>query len=194
MKHGFACKLSDWSTKKDNQPTILPGIELNIRLEPPLNQMRLHVLVIFPEGSHTNEIERIFPSEIPTDENRNGQEEIRISDLANFIKKIQNDHHGICIAAHVDNSNGVRYLFRQTGKENICLFNPDGVLSQNDERIISESFKDFLESIKFDGIEISSPEHRSHYSWVTEPEEGIEHHVPVFLTFDGHNIENHPSA
>ena len=79
-------------------------------------------------------------------------------------------------------------LFRQTGKETICLFNPDGKLSKDDERAISNSFKDFLAQVYFDGIEITKLDDRKHYTWQSTID-NITHHVPVFLTFDAHNVE-----
>lgn len=189
MKQGYACQLSKWAMQNDNDVIILPGIELNIRLEPPLNQMKLHMLVIFPGDKHPGEIEKILPAGIPVDEERKGTEEIDIHDLAGFVRDIRENHQGICIAAHVDGKNGARLLFRQTGKKTISLFDPNGKLDEKAEREISDSFKDFLVSIKFDGIEITKPEDRVHYTWKTTLEGDITHHVPVFLTFDAHNIE-----
>lgn len=190
MKSEYACRLSKWTKDNNHHIAFLPGIELNIRLQPPLDQLRLHILVIFPENKTLGEIERIIPNgAIPSDENRTGKEEISNIDLKEFINKIQEDHQGICIAAHADAKNGIRMLFRQTGQETISLFNPDGKLSKEDERQISESFKGFLADIEFDGIEITRPKDRAHYSWKTESEHKVTHHVPVFLTYDAHNIE-----
>jgi len=189
MKFGYACRLSSWVKKQNLSPCVLPGIELSVRLAPPLNQMKFHMLLIFPENSRFENLEKIFPGNFPIDDERDGHEEITIEDLPDFLRKIREEHKGLCIAAHVDNNNGVRYLFRQTGKETIALFDPEGNLSQDDERNISNSFKEFLESMRFDGIEIAKPADRTHYSWETITQPDAKHHVPVFLTFDAHTIE-----
>lgn len=190
MKSGYALRVSESSIKNKHSVRVLPGIELNIRLQPPLHTLRLHLLIIFPENKSIGEIERIFPhGKIPDDSKRTGQEEISIDNLPEFINDIRKNHNGLCIAAHVDKNNGIRMLFRQTGHETISLFNPDGKLAKEDETQISESFKGFLAKMQFDGIEITKAGDRNHYTWKTEPETGVTFYVPVFLTFDAHNIE-----
>jgi DNA repair exonuclease SbcCD ATPase subunit len=189
MKLGYACRLAQASTPlQDIQ--VLPGIELNLRLAPPLNSLRLHVLAIFPQDKDLNAIERIFPSDFPVDEKRTGNEEIQVSNLPEFIKKIR-DHEGICIAAHVDNNNGVRLLFRQTGKETLLMFNDSGTITPDENKLISDSFKSYLVDAQFDGLEVRGADDRNHYSWETQPScgTGSKHHVPVFLTFDAHTVE-----
>jgi hypothetical protein len=187
MRTGYACRLANQARKLDDL-CVLPGIELNVRLSPPFQTMRLHLLAIFPENKSLGEIERVFPAGIPEDSKRDGQEEIEVDNLANFVKKLH-DHQAFCIAAHVDNDNGVRKLFRQTGKETLAWFNDEGEITLEQEQEISESFKEYLVKARFDGIEVRSPDDRKHYTWSTEPEPGVKHQVPVFLTFDAHSIE-----
>lgn len=193
MRVNFACRLAAVARNIEDI-CVLPGIEINLRLAPPLHGLRLHVLVIFSEAKSEVEIERIFPPNFPVDKDRNGQEEITIGDesyfksVASFVTKIE-EHDGICLAAHVDSNQGIRYLFRQTGKETIELFNEDGKISKQQEVKLSEKFKDFLVAAKFHGIEVSKASDRQHYTWVTKCN-GTRHHVPVFLTFDSHSIED----
>lgn len=192
MKIGYACRLAK-AVEKHPDLCILPGVELNVRLAPPFHSMRLHILAIFPHTKSVGEIERIFPNGIPDDALRVGQEEIVLDnttglvELANTIRS----HDGICIAAHVDSNNGIRKLFRQTGKDAIRWFNQEneGTLSASDRASISESFRDYLVSARFEGIEVSKPEDRVHYTWETALDADTKHRVPVFLTFDAHTVE-----
>lgn len=192
MRIGFACRLASLA-RPNADICVLPGIELNLRLAPPLHEMRLHVLAIFPDSKSEAEIERIFPASIPPDTRRTGEEEIVLGEgsnfrsLSEFVDKIR-DHNGLCIAAHVENGQGIRCLFRQTGKETLELFNPDGRLSPDQQRDLSIKFRDFFMAAHFHGLEVSKCEDRKHYSWEIG-EEGRTYHVPVFLTFDAHNIE-----
>jgi hypothetical protein len=188
MKVEYACRLAQVDPVRSDF-CILPGIELNVRLSPPLNSLSLHLLAIFPRTMTLGEIERIFPAKIPSDESRTGHEEITIDNLSDFVKKIK-DFHGLCIAAHIDNDKGVRLLFRQTGKETLTLFSPDGKLGNDQERAISDSFKDFLTAAQFHGVEVRNFDDRKHYVWETELEPGRKIYVPVFLTFDPHSIED----
>lgn len=188
MKVEYACRLSA-KAGSDSALCVLPGVELNVRLSPPLNSLRLHFLAIFPESKSVGEIERIFPGAIPDDSTRTGQEEIAVENLPEFVRRIRREHGGLCIAAHVDNDNGIRMLFRQTGKETLALFSPDGKVPNEEERAISEAFKEYLVAARFDGIEVRKPSDRKHYTWITNPEKNTKHHVPVFLTFDAHSIE-----
>lgn len=192
MKVGYACRLAE-AVKKYPDLCVLPGVELNVRLAPPLRAMRLHILAIFPHTKTAGEIERIFPSNVPADTARTGQEEILLTNangLAELAETIR-EHGGICIAAHVDSNNGIRKLFQQTGKDTLKWFNQEeeGTISSSDRVDISESFKDYLVSARFEGIEVSKPQDRVHYTWETEVDSDLKHRVPVFLTFDAHTIE-----
>lgn len=192
MKVGYACRLAE-AVKKYPDLCVLPGVELNVRLAPPLRAMRLHILAIFPHTKTAGEIERIFPSDVPADTARTGQEEILLTNangLAELAETIR-EHGGICIAAHVDSNNGIRKLFQQTGKDTLKWFNQEeeGIISSSDRVDISESFKDYLVSARFEGIEVSKPQDRMHYTWETEVDSDLKHRVPVFLTFDAHTVE-----
>jgi len=45
MKSGYAHRVSNWAIDNKHITKVLPGIELNIRLQPPLNTLRLHILI-----------------------------------------------------------------------------------------------------------------------------------------------------
>lgn len=187
MKFGYSCKLSKMTSTRRGL-CILPGVELNLRLKPPLDQVRVHMLAIFPESASVGEIEKIFPIGMPLDSDRSGQEEITEVDLAKFAETIK-AHGGLVIAAHIDNDKGIRMLFRQTGKQTIALFNPENKVDIEEEKKLSESFKNYLLEVNLDGIEIRSDKDRIHYSWEVVPGTGERHSVPAFLTFDAHSIE-----
>ena len=98
MKSGYSHKVSNWARENEYSIKVLPGIELNIRLQPPLNTLRLHILIIFPESKSLGEIERIIPSgKIPDDSNRTGKEEVDVQNLSEFIKNIRENHNRLCI-------------------------------------------------------------------------------------------------
>jgi hypothetical protein len=192
MRVGYACRVAAAATQLPGI-CVLPGMEVNVRLAPPLHELKMHVIVIFPDTKTVSEIERIIPPDILGDERRTGSEEIKIGngcyyqEIAQFIEAV-GKHGGLCIAAHVDNNNGVRLLFRQTGKETLELFNPDGQITPAQQKDLSEKFKEFLIAAKFHGIEVSKSEDRKHYSWEVGSDGKI-YQIPVVLTFDAHNIE-----
>jgi DNA repair ATPase RecN len=192
MHIGYGCRLAE-NARKRNDICILPGIELALRLAPPLHEMKIHAIALFSEEKTIGEIERIFPPRIKADDQRDGSEEIRIGmgydfpDIPSFIKQIDNNM-GFCIAAHVDSNQGIRYLFRQTGRDILELFSPDESITTEQEKDFSEKFKDFLVFSNFHGIEVSKPSDRQHYSWISKVD-GQKKEVPVFLTFDAHSIE-----
>ncbi|MEM7117823.1 MAG: hypothetical protein AAF614_35660, partial [Chloroflexota bacterium] len=192
MKVGYACRLAN-AVDEDSDFCILPGVELTVRLAPPLHTLKLHILAIFPHTKTVGEIERIFPSNIPADTARTGKEQIELSN-ANGLRELADlirEHDGICIAAHVNSTNGIRKLFQQTGKKTLRWFNKENTkkASSEDNVEISTSFRDYLVSAQFEGIEVSKAEDRKHYTWETEIDSDLKHRVPVFLTFDAHSIE-----
>jgi len=139
MKCDFSCHLS--KTLASSNIHILPGIEINFRPSPPLNTFKLHIIAIFPENHSLEQVCRFMPSYIPDERNRKGDEEISNIALPSLIKCIHNND-GICIAAHVDTDRGIRKVFRQLGRDGIVLFNPNASLTKEEEKQISEQFKD----------------------------------------------------
>ncbi len=120
MKCGYACKLSEATSAKDDC-IVLPGMEINFKPDAALGAIRIHLVVIFPEKSTKEDFAKILPPSIPCDDKRTGQEEVEGIALKDFVKQVH-DHKGICIAAHVENSQGIRKRFRQTAMETLKMF------------------------------------------------------------------------
>lgn len=184
MKCAFACDVSQSMAGRDI--CILPGMEINIRPSPPWNTFRLHVLVIFPEGHSLEQICKILPPEIPDETKRTGQEEITNIELPAFVKAVHTCG-GICIAAHIDTDRGIRRAFRQLGRDSIVFYDPNGVLTQEEERQISDKFKDWIFSSGFDAIEVGKSSDKKHYRWIAAGR-GYKVSIPALLKNDAHHV------
>jgi len=186
MKCNFACSMSEASTKTDI--CILPGMELNIRPPAPLNNYRIHALAIFPEQYTPDQICRIFSGEIGAERDRDGSEEIKdtkLEDMTSIVHKCG----GICIAAHIDTDRGIRATFRQLGKDGILFYDPAGQLTPEEEKKISDNFKDWLLLAGFDAIEVAKAEDKEHYCWSYGPEDE-QKSIAALLKNDSHRVED----
>jgi DNA repair ATPase RecN/PHP family Zn ribbon phosphoesterase len=185
-----AVALSGLSPPRENF-AILPGIELSARLEPPLDDFRFHLLAIFPCATAVDEISRIFHSyqDLPGENARNQ----RTCELQNVeIKKLVEDIHlqkGLCILAHLDSTNSLRFTWHQSGKDILGLVDPSGKISSARLSELSEKFKTLLAGLDVDGVEVSKPDHRKHYSWIQD-RDGRRQNIPVLLSLDAHSIED----
>ena len=189
MKCGYANQLCA-HIGITNDFMVLPGMEVNLRLESPLSFARIHLLVILPETSSTEAFGRLFAGQthIPSDAARTGQEEVRNLSLKEWVGRVHSEN-GICIAAHVENNQGLRYLFRQTAKHMLkllCESDSSDVEKAND---VPDDFKRYLLVSGINAIEIHSPAHSQHYRWISEYD-GRRYSVPTTLTFDAHCIED----
>jgi len=185
MKCSFACELSG-ADEFSGKITILPGMEVNFRPAPPFNHFRLHLLVIYPEKYPLEKVRKIVPNDVRAEKDCNGQEEIKNIDLQEFIKNVH-DSGGLCIAAHIDTDRGVRRTFKQLGKDGIVFYDPNGTLSAEEEKQISEAFKKWILTAGFDGIEVSKYEDKAHYRWASEID-GAVVSIAVLRTSDGHCV------
>ena len=90
MKCGYAVDLSDASIRDADEFVVLPGMEVNFRLEAALGFARVHLLTIFPEGSSTEEFARLFEGQrtIPDDIQRTGNEEVTGISLNDWVKRV----------------------------------------------------------------------------------------------------------
>lgn len=96
----------------------------------------------------------------------------------------------MCIAAHVNSrQGGIRYLFRQTGREIISLVSPDTAGSTESEQEISEILKEYLFSVGFDAIEVAKTSDAGHYRWFSR-RDGKEVSIPIILSYDAHRVED----
>ena len=76
MRYSFGLRLANYVGKENINLVVFPGIELNVKIKQSLIQdFRIHVLAIFPPNIG-NKIERIFPSNIKDEANRDGSEEV----------------------------------------------------------------------------------------------------------------------
>ena len=190
MRCGFASQVST-ETKNDDKFVVLPGMEVNFRPDAALGCTRIHLLIIFPEGSTTHAIERLFAGlpDIPADDSsRTGQEEVTGISLPDWVKRVH-DENGVCIAAHVDNPQGVRSLFRQTSQETLKLFSDADKKQLEEENEVPENLKRYLFESGLDAVEITNFSHASHYRWVCKYD-GKTKWIPTVLTFDAHNVES----
>lgn len=184
MKCGLACRLSESAVS--GGVCILPGMEINFRLPTPLDTSKLHLLVIFPEKCSHEQICKILPLGMADEKNRNGSEEIK-EDIKGFVKKVHGCG-GLCIAAHIDNHNGVRHTFRQLGRNGIVFYAEGQSLSPTQEKKISEQFREWLLLSGLDAIEVAKDTDKKHYSWISEAK-GQRVTVAVLLRGDIHRVE-----
>ena len=189
MKCSYASRVSK-ATLVGDAFRVLPGMEVNFRPEAAMTAMRLHLLAILPDGSTPEQFSRLFAGVkgIPDDAERNGQEEVTRVELAEWIKAVH-EAEGICIAAHVDNPQGARYHFRQTGREILNLFAADGEKKEQQEQDISNTVKDFLFSVGFDAVEIAKASDDRHYRWFSKLA-NRDVSMPVTMKLDAHCIED----
>lgn len=190
MRFGFGSQLSR-QVGKGGSFVILPGIEVNFRGEAALGVVRIHLLVVFPEGTSPEVCGRLFAnqSHIPADSERNGQEDVTNMPLKDFVDRVH-QNQGICIAAHVDNAQGVRASFRQTAKDTLKLFAMDGEqVSQKDPPAISNALRDYLLGANLDGVEIHNASAAPHYRWESNID-GRLRTLPTVLHFDAHCVEH----
>ncbi len=187
MKCSYASRVSK-ATLGDDGFRVLPGMEVNIRPEAALSIVRLHLLVIMPEGATPEQFSRLFATlkNIPDDDDRKGQEEVTGIAVADWIKRVHAEG-GICIAAHVDSSQGIRRHFRQTARDLMKTVAADGDAQQ--EADISAELKEFLFRAGFDAIEVAKPAEQRHYRWYSEIE-GREVGIPVTMKLDAHCFED----
>jgi DNA repair ATPase RecN len=186
MKSDFACRLSKSLAGKGI--CVLPGMEINFRPPAPWNSFRVHILTIFPECHAHEHITRILPPAIPAEGSRSGNEEITNMDLASFVKTVHK-HGGLCIAAHIDTDNGIRKTFRQLGQDGILFCAANEILPIEQQRKISEEFKEWLFLAGFDAIEVASDKDRPHYRWISNVQ-GKRVSIPAILRNDSYCIED----
>lgn len=190
MKCGLGSKLSRIAGESSDDFLVLPGMEVNFRPEAALGCSRIHLLVIMPEGTTPEQFGRLFAGlpGVGDDASRTGQEEVTGISLRQWVERVRSED-GLCIAAHVDNQQGVRWRFRQTSRDMLLLMPGDEAAQQESEKQVSTELKEFLLTAGFDALEIAKPQDQRHYRWVSAVG-GEERGIPVTLTFDAHCIED----
>lgn len=180
MKCDLACRLSTTS----DRVCILPGMEINLRPSAPWDTFRIHILAVFPERHAVDQVCKILPEYIPSEGDRRGREEITDHRLSSFVNTVHT-YGGLCIAAHINDDRGVRRAFRQLGRDGIVFYDPRGEITSEEEKQISEKFKEWMLSAGFDAIEVKKETDKKHYRWI-----GDEVSIPVLLTNDAHCTED----
>jgi len=189
MKCSFACEIANVS-RKEKEFLILPGMEINIKPEAAISCSRLHILAILPEGSNIERFSRLFAgcTEIPDDAQRRGIEIVSGCTLQSFIKRIH-DEGGICVAAHVNSTQGIRHHFRQTASDIIKILFTDPETKTEQEQNITDELKEYLLEAGFDALEVAKASDKRHYRWLST----VKGHVvslPITMKFDAHCIED----
>lgn len=184
FKCAFACSLS----RRARPPRVLPGLEVALRPPAPLDEYRVHLLAIFPEGHQTEQIWQIMPPGFVAEGQATVRDEIQGLDISKFIDGVH-ECGGICIAAHVDSQQGVRFVFRQTARNAIALYDPEGKVPSEAERRISERFKGWVLGAGLDAIEVARYKDKQHYRLVTRAQ-GKKVSMAVLLTNDAHCLDD----
>jgi DNA repair ATPase RecN len=188
MKCGYGCKLTNLAS--ENGLVILPGMEVNFRPEAALGLARIHLLVFLQEGATPSDFAALFQGlDVPNDDDKRDGKAHEISgiSLREWTDRVHSED-GICIAAHVDNGQGIRCRFRQTARETIRFFS-DSDSANEKEHDVGDAFKEYLLESNLDAIEIHTADHAKHYRWMTSLN-GVQRWISTVLTFDAHCIEN----
>ncbi len=187
MRSSYSTRVSHASSG-NAQPIVLPGVEINFRLNELFEAARIHMLAIFPEGTTIEKISQIYSEQnhIPEDNKRTGQEDVRNLELKEMVRRIHK-LGGLCIGAHIENAAGLRHRLRSTTKDVLQLVaDSEG---QPDERAVnlSENLRNYMFESGLDAIEITKPEHSAHYIWKSQ--DGTTKFIPCLLTTDAHSVE-----
>jgi DNA repair ATPase RecN len=165
---------------------ILPGIEISVQTSL-FPDSQVHILAIFPLGTPTIEIDKVFPPGCgmpePAKRELGSCTTQSIPDLLSNIRALR----GIAIAAHASGSKGIRasvhsqyvkwleknYLRRYlkerrekgiaTPEEEALIANLDASLKPLDDEV-QNAYLHFLSEHHFDAIQIMDVEHHKYYS------------------------------
>lgn len=188
MKCGYACSLSQ-ATKGADDCVVLPGMEVNFKPDAALGCIRIHLVVILPGGSTKEDFARLLPSSIPScDDQRTGNEDVEGMDILDFTKKVR-ELNGICIAAHIENSQGIRKRFRQTAVETLKLFSDADEADLEKQNDVPESLRKYLIRSGIDAVELQSADKACHYRW-NSTKDGKPFWMPTLLASDAHCVED----
>jgi len=189
MQCSYAVRLSKLSAPRADF-AVLPGMEVNLRLNPPLDDLRFHILVIFPPRSEVDKINRIFAkTAVPAEAERDQRTaEMTNVQLPEFVRSVH-DAGGLCVLAHLSSSNSLRLTFHQKAKDVFGLLDPTGKVPEGKLQQVSEHFKSLLAGLDVDGVEVSKPEDRKHYACI-QTRDGRRRNVPVLLSLDAHSVED----
>lgn len=181
MRYSFGLKLSEYVNKNNLRILILPGVEINIKLDQPLiKEFRIHALAIFPPNIG-DKIERIFPSTIEAESKRTGKEEISCNKIEDVVSKIR-ENGGICVAAHIYNPSGMRYAYTKSAE---LILEP---LDKSDKQEKDDFYKKVGDAVKnelykFDGLQVKTTTESMHFG-----NSAGDLSIPLILGSDAHHI------
>jgi DNA repair ATPase RecN len=186
MKCSYAERLAKHSSGQQGL-VVLPGMEISVRTNPVLGNVRVHITVIMPSGANA-EIFASLLKGIPVENERTGKEEVEIKDLTSWVDEIHK-LGGLCIAAHIESTNGVRSEFRQVAKNIIALQTFDKDIQKEKQTEIDAALTRYIFDFGFDAIEIQRKEHKEFYRWYET--EGHKRSIPAIMGYDTHCIEDY---
>jgi len=186
MKADYAARLSARAANR-NDITILPGMEVSC-LIPPGHAERVHLLVIFPEGTSAYVIERIFAKqvELPGSAERTGKEVAKVDSLREWRQLVE-DQGGLLLLAHVDqHPRGHRAYVRRVRGETLEMFVDDGSDLEVQQKISNE-YAEHLVEIAPAAVEVMKNSDRGHYIAFTTAD-GRRHSYACVARSDHHNV------
>ena len=196
-----SCDLSEGS-KAFGEFLILPGIELSVQTDI-FGQNNIHILAIFPEGTSSEDIERIISeeSQLPN-YNKRGKDSCCKFPLDKFIRRVH-QKNGICVASHVNSNKGIRNAFRGSNVKLLIKYKTLDWLKNNNpssdeieilqkdianiEDDIQVRYLDLLSKYDFDAVEIAMSTENKYYSGLHTDKIGIGP-IACLLGSDSHNL------
>ena len=181
MKYSFGIALSDFVSRKGGNISILPGIELNIKINQPLiNDCKIHIIAIFPPNTK-DKIDRIMPPNIPPEKDRSGKEEISLNNLSEIIDEVH-ELQGKVIAAHIYSNNGLRAEYIKSAK---LILKP---ISETEER--KQLYQNVGDAVKFELYKTDCLQ----VSETTDPIHFKDNHnklmIPLIIATDAHHVKD----
>lgn len=163
MKHSFGTALAEYVRKKERDIVILPGIELNVRINKDLfKQGRLHVLAIF-RPNIGSDIEKIFPSDFKSESKRSGKDdELLVEDIGDLIKKIH-ELGGKAILSYIETQDGLQLAYSKDGDSLVLRpFAEDMMLAWKKFRnSTGDTFDNLI--YKFDCVQVTGTKDPVHF-------------------------------
>ena len=197
------------SAMSDDTLVILPGIEISVQTNL-FTESEVHIIGIFPEGTKTTEIDKVYPPKWGMPPSGKRGSPVRTSQPINEILETIHQLNGVCIAAHVSSSNGIRtmvhsqniewlqknylrrYLIERKKKnaissdELIYLNKIDTELKPLDDEVQNKFLK-FLAEYDFDAIQIQEGIHENYYSGAHVESLNLPP-FPCILSSDAHTL------
>ncbi|MEW6406838.1 MAG: AAA family ATPase, partial [Chloroflexota bacterium] len=174
------------SAMSDSELTILPGIEISVQTSS-FPDSEVHILGIFPHGMTSKQIDKVFPPDCGMPASRKRGVGARTTQPIDEIIKTIKSLGGICIAAHVSSTSGVRtmvhsqnvewlqknylrrYLKEKRAKTDLSE-DERGLLQKLENELkplggeVQNAYLTFLAEHEFDAIQIQEWEHQQFYA------------------------------